>query len=583
MLDEYQRNVVDFYEGAALVLAGPGSGKTTCILERILCLIEERHVPPNQILVITFTKDAALEMQERFRRKTGGESKVCMGTFHSIFYHVLLAHPTYEGYGIVYGKSRLQLLKSALKQVGVMDGKTGFLENVERDIAKYRSGGEIKEFQPLSMDYKDFVSVLSCYDAMKESRRKLDFDDMLLKTRELLKKDEAYLKEWQKKFQFFLIDEAQDMNAVQMQLVQMLCSSGNVMAVGDDDQSIYGFRGALPGVLKEFESYFHAHVICLQNNYRSLQEIVQKSQLVITKNPQRYEKVLKSKREDAGTVILRQFRTEREEIAAVIEICREAIRDQKTLGILFRNRQEASALIYALSWEKMAFFTKESYRLAFSDPISQRILDIFYALIKYQENGDLEMLDKSFLGELFDDPLQRDRALRMISHMTPYAILNYLRKGLGLDEYFQYIAESKEQLEEYLMYAEELQEFVKTCKRLDEVWKRVQEMKHFQMKNAPSNPEEMYIRLYTFHGSKGLEFERVIILNVNEGITPSKKASTSEELQEERRMFYVAMTRAKDHLHLFSIQRRRNEILYPSVYLKDLTCPQAGPESRQNA
>ncbi len=588
MLDKYQMETVNFTDGAALVLAGPGSGKTTCILARIISLVKERNIPAERILVITFTKDAALEMQERFRKKAEGSTNVRFGTFHSVFYHILLEHPKYKGYGIIFGKTRLQLLRQAIKEEGALDGKTGFFENVERDIAKYRNFSVNPKFvndsfQPISMSASAFQKVMVTYERLKREKRKLDFDDMLTKTLELFLQDQAFLEGWQKQFSYYLIDEAQDMNYIQIQLMKLLCSSGNVMAVGDDDQSIYGFRGAEPGVLKEFEVAFQADVLRLQNNYRSLPEIVEKSLYVIQRNEERYEKQLRSQRDGTGVVEKKLFPTEREETEQVLMMCRQAIQEKKTLGILFRNNQEATPVIYGLLRERIPFFSKEKYRLVFSDPISQRLMDLLERIVRYRKSKNIEEIEQSFLEEMFDDDLQRDNALRLMEHMSPYATVNYIRKGLGFDQYMEYIAESQEQYQEYISYADAFQEQIKSSKRLEEALQGIRSLQQFQLKKAPIDPESTYIRLYTFHGSKGLEFQRVIILNVNEGITPSKKALNQRELQEERRMFYVAMTRAKDELYLYSIQRRRNEILYPSVYLKDLTCPQSDPESRQNA
>lgn len=592
MLDSYQREVAHFEDRAALVLAGPGSGKTTCIMERISFLVEERGVKPEQILVITFTKDAAMEMQQRFVRRVGARRKVSFGTFHSVFYHILMEHPSYRGYGILYGKPRMEMLHRIVTGMGLDAGKQGFLEDLERDLAKLaavggpREGENIQEagvdFQPVSMDRAELATLWHRYGDAKSKCRKLDFDDMLTKTLQLFETDTGFRKKWQHRFTYVLIDEAQDMNEVQFDLMKILCERGNIMAVGDDDQSIYGFRGANPKVLKLFETYFHAKVLHLVYNYRSMTQIVSSSVEVISKNTMRYPKELKAVQEGAGEVHYENFATDREEAKRVVQLCRDADAKGYTLGVLFRNHQEALPVIYALLEAQIPFFTKEPYGMPFSDVISNQLRNLLEVYVTYKRDRDVCKVDDSFWGTLFDGKEQREGAFQLLQSFSPYAIINYIRKGLGFDVYIRSIAENAVKLQEYMERADVFQEQMRGKKTVEEALQSIQDIVEFQMKKIPKEPGESMVRFYTFHGSKGLEFQRVILLNVNEGITPSKRATSEEEMEEERRMFYVAMTRARDVIDFFSIQRRRNEILYPSKYLQDITCLQSDPESRQN-
>ena len=305
MLDNSQLEAVNFYKGPCLTLAGPGSGKTTVLVNRIKNLIDNYNVKPESVLVITFTKDAALEMKSRFLSLSDNPKAglVNFGTFHSVFYQILRRDLSLDSDSVLQGKSLIAFLKEAAKVNNIkiddellesLYKEFSFLSNTSTDIDSYESE---------SFDTLEFRRLYKAYQSMKEEHSKIDFDDMLKKTYMLFKNNPKILSKWQKRFSFFLIDEMQDMNDIQFAIVRMLAKSENIFAVGDDDQSIYGFRGANPEIMLKFpEVYKDCKIIRLVKNYRSCQDIVNASYNLITNNEHRFNKTLSAYNKAKGTI-----------------------------------------------------------------------------------------------------------------------------------------------------------------------------------------------------------------------------------------------------------------------------------------
>lgn len=296
-----QREAVTFGEGPLLLLAGPGSGKTFTITKRILWLIHEKEVAPEQILVITFTREAALSMQQRFAQTSSFAGSVNFGTFHSIFYQILLRSGRVQPGNLLNERQKLNLIYPILKKNKECSAEIAksFLDA----IAYYKNTGEKeKTLEKIPEEWKNcFPQIYREYESARTKVRGVDFDDMLKECEELLQNNTPQREYWQKRFSHILIDEFQDINYRQYCIVRLLAERHkNVFAVGDDDQAIYSFRGARPACMQMFVREFAATQILLRTNYRSHQDIVEASLLVINENLDRFPKILEASEPNNG-------------------------------------------------------------------------------------------------------------------------------------------------------------------------------------------------------------------------------------------------------------------------------------------
>lgn len=296
--NESQKKAVRHCDGPMLLLAGPGSGKTTVITHRIKYMTEEHGVRPDNILVITFTKAAANEMKGRFQELCPGTRGVTFGTFHSVFFWMLRNAYNYTAANIVTDSEKYGAIRDSIDRHGFRyDSQEDFAKNVVGEIGNVKSGRvSLENYESTTMKLEDFRIVYDEYENFLRRCGKIDFDDMLVFTYELLSERPDILKMWQNKFRYILIDEFQDINMIQYDIVKMLAGERqNVFSVGDDDQSVYGFRGAAPAIMKKFPEDFHGTVIEYLNvNYRCSYDIVECSKRIIQNNRDRYEKQLRS-------------------------------------------------------------------------------------------------------------------------------------------------------------------------------------------------------------------------------------------------------------------------------------------------
>lgn len=308
-----QRKAVMHGMGALLVLAGPGSGKTFTITQRIFYLLEQKQIAPEKILVITFTRESALSMQNRFRQQAGQILPVNFGTFHSIFYrvlkqsHILQNHqiltfhqkktiifPILKKYISIQRENTIQKNNSVNRTDDEQEDLTELIMTFLSAIGFYKNTGDVKQAEEkLPSEWQElFPDIFHQYEEERKRRGDIDFDDMVYECREVLRTNAGLRKYWQEQFETILIDEFQDISPMQYEVVRLLSGKGSIFAVGDDDQSIYGFRGATPTCLQQFVNDYCAEKICLNINYRSTEEIVQAANLVIRENTQRFQKEL---------------------------------------------------------------------------------------------------------------------------------------------------------------------------------------------------------------------------------------------------------------------------------------------------
>lgn len=655
-----QSMAISHFLGPALVLAGPGSGKTYTITKRIQTLITEYKVSPERILVVTFTRAAAAEMKERFltecAEKSGGEncavgnsgvsyggrsgmdgSRVSFATFHACFYSILRR---------AYYPQQLTLLNEQEKRIQIREalrryereqreinqdisGEKRFRsdlspeleENLLQDLSRYKNSGlKMSAYEPLFADKGMLVYVWQALEQYKKTVHRIDFDDMALQCYLLFQNQPELLKKWQEKFEFILVDEFQDINELQYRVVRQLAGEKqNLFAVGDDDQSIYGFRGAKPEMMKRFLADFAGcKQLQLEKNYRSCGNIVRAAGSIIAENKNRLSKKIEAVREEGASVRIREFANRQEETEYLLqefEKLRESGgREQaahnregaakrignRTIGsralndtaVIFRTNREMADFAGHLVKKGIPFSMKETGRNMFDSAIArdirtylrfaqgERCRNDFYQIM----NRPLRYIPRDVVKDHIVNlnRLQHDceryypglveevekllEDIERMSTMQPYAAISYLRRGTGYDDYIRTLQDSEDKLE----LADRIQESARGYATLAEWESYIEEYAATLAAASRENAQEEEregLKLMTIHASKGLEYKNVFLPHLNEGTIPHKKSAEGDELEEERRMLYVSMTRAKDSLCVTYVKDRQKTA---SRFLKPL-------------
>ena len=469
-----QELAIKHENGPCLVIAGPGSGKTYVLTNRVINLIDYYGVDAENILVITFTRAAAIEMRQRFigiaKEKFGTIYNIPkFGTFHSVFFDILKNDFGYNKNSLLNSEEDKILIYDSIRKNVNSKISIDLLNNILKEIKHYQLALERKEhFISKVLDTNTFLKVYRDYQENLFIHKKLDFSDMIFKCHDLLKNNKRILKYYQNRYKYILIDEFQDINRIQYDLVRLVCDNDNIFVVGDDDQSIYSFRGSHPKVMNDFlKDFKNAKIINLNENYRCARQIVKFSKLVIDFNDERFKKNLISNRKELGTLEIKSFVDTNDENLYIVELIRKYLKlgiKLSDMAILYRTNLLSNAIKSTLSKH----------------------------CISYNVKCDDNNLNES-------------------------ALLN---------------------------------------------------------KN--DNIERDSINLMTFHLSKGLEFETVFIIDANDGLIPHKKSIADNDLETERRLFYVAMTRAKNNLHIYFTTRRFGKDFKPSRFILEAIGGQNG-------
>lgn len=606
-LNQAQQKAVRHKDGPMLVLAGPGSGKTLVITERTKYLIQKHGIPEENILVITFTRAAAREMKERFLKTIGADyTGVNFGTFHSVFFTILKYAYNLRTDNVILEEERYAFIKDIILKLGLeYDDEKEFIGEVLSEISMVKGNRiQLSTYYSTSCGDEVFRNIYLEYNKRIRRARRIDFDDMLLLCYELLTARGDILKLWQGKFKYILIDEFQDINILQYYIVKMLAQPhNNLFIVGDDDQSIYRFRGAKPEIMLNFPTdYPDSKKILLNINYRSAMEIVDSASRLITHNKMRYDKLLKSNKRNKGEVIIKPFETMTEQNLRLVE---EIIKQSKMgtplsdMAILVRTNLGAGALIHKLMEYNIPFYAGDNLPDIYDHWITKDLIsyiriamgeskrDLFLRIInrpkRYisRECFDSREVDFETLYSYYEDKEwmiarldQLEYDLAMLAGMNPYAAICYIRRGIGYDDFLKEYADSRKiNTEELMDVLDEIQESARDFKSYTEWFEHIEqykeEVKEQTQKKRKKNTDG--INIMTMHSSKGLEFSTVFLVDVNEGITPHKKAVLPENIEEERRLFYVAMTRAKNKLYIFSPKQRYNKIMSPSRFIGEIT------------
>jgi DNA helicase-2/ATP-dependent DNA helicase PcrA len=591
-----------------MVLAGPGSGKTLTIAKRIEYLIIKHKVRPEEILVITFTKYAAWEMKNRTRSICGPSSyAVTFGTFHGIYYGILKWAYRLNQSNLLSDEEKYRILREILPgidwdQEPEADEEKDYLQELAIEIGNVKNNCmDIEEYEPVKYTTEKFRKLYRTYEETKKKYRKIDFEDMLIQCRDLFMKRPDILKKWQEKFQYILVDEFQDVNQAQYDVVRMLAApQDNLFVVGDDDQSVYGFRGAKPGIMKEFmKDYPKARQILLDVNYRSSGYIVKGALRVIGNNKIRFEKKIEAFRKPDETVHVQEVKDPVQEAEYVLERIRE-YREKGVsyteMAVLYRTNVDARAMSELMTEYQIPFVMKEhlnniyehfialdmiSYlRLSQGEYDRKYFLQIAnrpnrYLTRESMKTGNVsyESLrryyrDKDWMVDRID---QLEWDMKMICDKTPYAAIQYIRKRMGYDEFLkEYAAYRKISSEDLFALLEEIWQNSKGYGTIKEWFEHIESYGKMLKEQNKKNGEKEGVNLMTMHAAKGLEFDTVFVIEANEGSCPYKKATADEEIEEERRLFYVAMTRAKRKLVISYVKEKNGKDLLPSRFVSEL-------------
>ena len=632
-LNEPQREAVYYTEGPLLILAGAGSGKTRVLTHRIAYLIEEKGVNPWNILAITFTNKAAGEMRERVDRLVGfGSESIWVSTFHSMCVRILRRHISLLGYDtnftIYDADDQKTLMKDVCKllQIDTKIYKERALlaavshaknELVTPEEFRLNAGGDFSQ--------RKIAEVYEEYEKQLKANNALDFDDLLIKTVQLFQTQADVLEYYQERFRYIMVDEYQDTNTVQFELVRLLASKyRNLCVVGDDDQSIYKFRGANIKNILNFEQYFEdAKVIKLEQNYRSTSNILNAANAVIRNNAGRKDKTLWTDNGEGEKIQFRQFDSAYDEAEYIVDDIRKRVREKEYSYhdnvILYRTNAQSRL------FEEKFVTANIPYKIVGGiNFYARREIKDLLAYLKTVDNGK----DDLAVRRIVNVP-KRGIGLTSINRVQDYAAAynigfydalravdlipnigrgaSKLESFVALIEHFKTDAEDmsisdllKEIIEEtgYIesLQAEDMVEAETRIENIDELLSKVAAYEEdCEDRNEPASLsgflEEValvadidsldedtdYVVLMTLHSAKGLEFPNVYLAGMEDGLFPSYMTITSddpEEVEEERRLCYVGITRAEKELTLTCARRRmiRGETQYNKMsrFLKEI-------------
>lgn len=608
MFNKSQIQAISHMDGPAMVLAGPGSGKTTVITHRIKNLIEKAEVRPENILVVTFTKAAAISMQKRFSTlMNGGKGQlVTFGTFHSVFYKILRKSRRYEATEILSERQKTDYIREIIGRYGISSNDISELsQNIINDIGNIKGNMlNAQEYEPSCCKKEDFIKVYNAYNLELKKDGKMDFDDILRECYLLLCENHTILEQWRELYKYILIDEFQDINRIQMNIIELLASPlNNIFVVGDDDQSIYGFRGARPEIMIEFKDYYpEAELIVLDVNYRSTQSIINVAGRVIENNKTRLDKCAHANNDKDFQPDIRKFRNQVEELKFVVSKIKEYENQGISLSemaILVRNNSQIQEISSFLKNRKIEAESGKHRSNIYNGMVAKDILsyvrgalkfdgtyfneDLIYVLNKPQRyisrqvvlsvNMNISAVRRIYSKNNIDSFLFH---IEMIRKLPPQAALSYIRKGAGYEEYLRlYAIENNIPMSGLL---KQLEQLAQECSKFNtlEQWinsidsAQNSEGQNFGKKSSGEGGTNNRINIMTMHGSKGLEFKAVFIVDANQGIIPTSKALRERDFEEERRLFYVAITRAIDYLNVYAVEERLGCPIEVSMFVEEM-------------
>ena len=617
-LNENQRKAVEHVEGPCMVLAGPGSGKTRVITYRIANMIINNNIPPARILAISFTKNSSMEMKNRAMQicKDNRIDKVTFGTFHAVFYKILRYFGRYDMNSILDEKTKRNTIKGILKNLKVENGEDDeTVGQVINEISFLKNElMDKQDFESEILTKDEFINTYNMYEEYKEQVKKIDFDDMLLRTYYLLSQNKQALEMVRQVYKYILVDEFQDINRVQFEVLKLMANpNNNIFVVGDEDQSIYGFRGARPDFLLQFEEYFTGtEKILLDMNYRSKKEIIDVSNKLIEKNLSRYDKTIKCYQGEGARV---NYITPKDSEDEAIQIGKEILEEIKKdyveysdFAVIYRTNIQSRALVDVFMDMRIPFTIKDSVVTIYDHWAARDILSYLKIAVRKHTNEDwIRIINKPFryisrdhLSQIKEDkdfvnalitkcnlhPKQvktindLDIDISYLKHQCPQDAISYIRTTLDYDKYIlDYCVNRKIKTNGLIEILNEIESSASNFESIEEYLDHIEKVKE-ELEQNQHKKELDGVVFTTMHSAKGLEFRYVYIIGINEGTIPHEKSydidddeKKAEQIEEERRLMYVGMTRAEESLTLSSPINKYGKKAFKSRFLDDIKNP----------
>ena len=620
-----QERAVSTIYGPVIIVSCPGSGKTTTLVRRINRMAGA-GIDPRHILMVTFTRAAAADMEKRYRQLYGAAPGAVFQTIHALCRNILLIE------GVIGKDSLLNEKKSKEVITGLLEGRTeisgadDLAEAMLGEFGRYKESDiPLEEYEPDCCEKALFDEIANAYGDVKKAIGKVDFDDLLTDCRDLLRNDPQALSRWQKRFRYIQCDEYQDTSRIQKDILYMLAGDkANLCVVGDDDQSIYRFRGADNSIMMQFEEDFRdkgARKILMNTNYRSASKIVDMADACIKRNTMRFEKEFISERGREGIdgrAVYRSYRTKAAEINAIVSAVRKKNEEgvpYSEMAILFRTNRQAALPVQALSAEDIPYYSTENaatvydgwmfmdikayIELSMGINIRQNFLRVLNRPNRYLPAGQFR--EVPFEQEPMTDAIafkkddERPWAYKKakgsidawistfgpgrITEETPTTELVSRLEGKGTIRYDSYVRQVAKQrrideddlLGEFEDLKEDALSFATVGEWLSHAGKISEKVRQENAENRKKDRNGVAVT--TIHKAKGREWRVVFILGANDNAIPGRQAETREELEEERRILYVAMTRAKDELYISSNAEPSRFVLQIVEELKEKYSP----------
>ena len=596
-----------------LLAAGPGSGKTHTITARIMYLTCKCGIDPSKILVITYTKDAAMGMQKRFMSKLSYPMPVTFGTFHSVFYNMIREYKKPDLPVILYDRNKTKIATSVVRRFIKSSGETdewGVVRDFLRAVSVYKNTLDINKASDAFKTLQDedlteesditvlFPDMFKYYENIRRKSSLMDFDDMVYDCRYLLLHDKKFSSRWTGKFNYILIDEFQDINQAQYETVKLLAGNKTeIFAVGDDDQAIYGFRGSEPAILNTYLDERNAALLHLNTNYRSGKSIVDASLSVISENKNRIVKDLTACEDScSGNVCLQGFDNKASEHRHILNLIRTK---DSSMAVLFRTNIEMQYFATFLSAANIPYRIREKQisifehfimkdicaylMLAYGEADEDTLQEIINKPCRYVDHeyligscGNLDTIINRY-KESFDGSGRKQikyltdlkKDLAFMKSLSISNSITYLLKKIGYEKFILSQDSVEDKKSDYSGILEKAISILSEAENFDDIeLLKSRYEKSLGASKSSSNADA--VDLMTAHASKGLEFETVIIPDINEGNFPHGNMPDESSTEEERRIFYVAMTRAERKLFLFYINGKEKSRTVPSRFLAPL-------------
>lgn len=626
-LNAVQLKAVRHSEGPLLLLASPGSGKTTTIISRIAYLILVKKIVPKQILAVSFSKASAQDLQLRFEQLFPDLVTPICATIHSLAYKIMRTYFQLKGqaFYIIEGESEKdregEQAKKGQKHITKLKLLSQLYEQINKERIKEEQLEELVNFISLIKNKcleKQQRSSLNCsvpqaselferYEDYKKQQPNcilVDYDDMLAIALEALQQSPDILKLYQRQFKYVLTDESQDTSIVQHRIIELLVEEHNqLFVVADDDQAIYSWRGADVQYLLKFKTHYpDAEILFLQQNYRSTQKIVHAANRVIKQNKSRYIKVMMTENESGEDIIVQRFANGYKQVNYITEQLQQC-EQLGEVAILYRNHMSNILLINELDKRSIPFYMKDAddrffnhwviqdilniMRLSYSDKHFHIFESVAMKLQLYISGEQLNRLKLNYKGEPIFSWLEEQMKLEsyqknqlsnlqthipLLKQLSPKLAIVQIREQLGYNKVIKQLSERLGFKYDYLMSILDSLELI--AEGLTSIIEFVDKLKHLEavQRQARRLKNSQAVTLSTLHSAKGLEFDTVYMMDLNEGVIPSRQDTEQAETMEEAvRLFYVGMTRARKTLYLLSTEQWFGQSVMASRFVRQLS------------